>query len=333
MDLDTGDSCFSEEVFECIEEAAVTPSVERTYWRDGSLCREVLPAVHHQPAGLTYRQRNEARPDSANQIQTTVACIASGFHNVYYHWLLDFLPQLLLAKRCRLPVESIVVPRLSFQYQWDSIAALGLSEVVLEREPSLLEGDTLTMAISRSTQGLTPSPWVIPELRRAFLSPITLDLNLNGGQIGSEPAKSFYVSRKRSANRSVLNEHRLISPPIVDGMEAICSEDYSFSDQVKLFTSAKVIIGPHGSGLANMVFSDPGALVIELAGPRCGTPCFARLAQMCGHRHVTIENPRIAYRGMLDRFMAALHDKFCKWDFEVDVGHVQKAIDFEMSSQ
>lgn len=331
MDLDTGDSCFSEEVFECLEKAAVTPSGERIYWRDGSLCRELLPAVHHQPAGLTYRQRNETQPGSANDIRSTVACIASRFHNVYYHWLFDFLPQLLLAKRGRIPVESIVVPRLSFQYQWDSIAALGLSEVVSEREHSQLEGDILTMAISRSTQGLTPSPWVIPELRRAFLSPVTPELDLNGGQFDSAPARSIYVSRKRCANRAVLNEHRLISPPIFDGMEAICSEDYLFSDQVRLFASAKVIIGPHGSGLANMVFADPGALVIELAGPRCGTPCFARLAQMCGHRHVTIENPRIAYRGRLDRFMAALHDKFCKWDFEVDLGHVQKAIDFEMS--
>ena len=36
------------------------------------------------------------------------------------------------------------------------------------------------------------------------------------------------------------------------------------ADQILLFQSAEFIIGPHGAGLANLLFCEPGTKVIEL---------------------------------------------------------------------
>lgn len=44
----------------------------------------------------------------------------------------------------------------------------------------------------------------------------------------------------------------------------ICLEDWTVAQQIQLFASAKVIVGPHGAGLANLAFCQPGTQVIEI---------------------------------------------------------------------
>ena len=63
----------------------------------------------------------------------------------------------------------------------------------------------------------------------------------------------------------------------------------SFLDQVKLFRRAAVVIGSHGAGLVNMIFSEPGTLVIE---GTCSPPglmmAYVRLAHILGHYYHAI---------------------------------------------
>ena len=58
----------------------------------------------------------------------------------------------------------------------------------------------------------------------------------------------------------------------------------SLNDTMRLFRSAVMIVGPHGAGLSNMVFSEPGTVVIEGV---CNRPhvnlCFQREAYVLGH--------------------------------------------------
>ena len=49
------------------------------------------------------------------------------------------------------------------------------------------------------------------------------------------------------------------------GFETVYLETMSISDQVRLFQTAEFIIGPHGAGLANLLFCEPGTKVIEFA--------------------------------------------------------------------
>ena len=62
-----------------------------------------------------------------------------------------------------------------------------------------------------------------------------------------------------------------------------------FDEQVKLFRRAAVIIGSHGAGLANMIYSEPGAVVIEgFPSPPYMVLCFSRLALVLGHHYHAI---------------------------------------------
>ena len=62
-----------------------------------------------------------------------------------------------------------------------------------------------------------------------------------------------------------------------------------FDEQVKLFRRAAVIIGPHGAGFVNMIYSEPGTVVIEgFPSPPYIVLCFSRLALVLGHHYHAI---------------------------------------------
>jgi len=58
----------------------------------------------------------------------------------------------------------------------------------------------------------------------------------------------------------------------------------SLNDTMMMFHSAVLIVAPHGAGLSNMYFSQPGTYVVEGV---CDLPhpnlCFQRLAHILGH--------------------------------------------------
>ena len=59
----------------------------------------------------------------------------------------------------------------------------------------------------------------------------------------------------------------------------------TFTETMWRFNKAVLIIAPHGAGLANMIFSEPGTFVIEgLCPPPQTNMCFQRLAHVLGHR-------------------------------------------------
>ncbi len=61
-------------------------------------------------------------------------------------------------------------------------------------------------------------------------------------------------------------------------------------EQVHAFTAARMLVGQHGAGLANMVWMAPGSTVVEILPPvrPVVVGIFPRLAAACGHRYVRV---------------------------------------------
>ena len=47
-------------------------------------------------------------------------------------------------------------------------------------------------------------------------------------------------------------------------------KDFHFSDQVKIFSNAEIVIGLHGAAFANLCFCKPGTKVFELVTATSG---------------------------------------------------------------
>jgi capsular polysaccharide biosynthesis protein len=46
-----------------------------------------------------------------------------------------------------------------------------------------------------------------------------------------------------------------------------------------------VVLAPHGAGLSNIVFCQPGTKVIELFAPTYIPPCYRIISNICGLEH------------------------------------------------
>lgn len=183
-------------------------------------------------------------------------CFLLGGSRNYYHWMVDYFPRLsILGKADGLPV--LVNADLT-GFQRECLARVGVAEERLlpVPMPSIVDCADLVAPLAASDrQRLQPSAagW----LRDAFLAPAT-------GGFG----KRIYVSRRDADLRRVVNEDEFVAELRKFDFEVIVPGQMTVEHQARTFAEATVIVGPHGSGLTNIVFAPPRASVIELIAGR-----------------------------------------------------------------
>lgn len=73
--------------------------------------------------------------------------------------------------------------------------------------------------------------------------------------------KRIYVSRADADRRQVINEKEVVTLAEKYGFDSFEPGRLPFDEQVQLFHNAEVIIGPHGAGLTNIIFSNNAKIV------------------------------------------------------------------------
>jgi capsular polysaccharide biosynthesis protein len=64
----------------------------------------------------------------------------------------------------------------------------------------------------------------------------------------------------------------------------------NWSDQVAAFRGANLVVGPHGAGLSNLVFSAPGTTLIELTSGQIYNRCFEWISHVTEGTYVAIDS-------------------------------------------
>ena len=77
--------------------------------------------------------------------------------------------------------------------------------------------------------------------------------------------EKIYVRRENANYRNILNEADLIDKLKKNGFKIISTSQYEILEQINFFVNAKIILSPYGSGLANIVFCNPGTKVYEIS--------------------------------------------------------------------
>jgi capsular polysaccharide biosynthesis protein len=99
----------------------------------------------------------------------------------------------------------------------------------------------------------------------------------------AKPWRRLYISRKMG--RMMANERDLVAGLLARNFELIRLEDLPLMEQIRLFQEASYIVGPHGAGHANIMWSAPGTRILEVFHPSWMHPCYALLAKMRGIGH------------------------------------------------
>ena len=75
----------------------------------------------------------------------------------------------------------------------------------------------------------------------------------------------IYIRREDTSYRKILNEADLINKLRKEEFEIINPQHFEILEQMKIFSNAEVIISPHGSSMANLIFCQKGTKIIEIS--------------------------------------------------------------------
>lgn len=98
-------------------------------------------------------------------------------------------------------------------------------------------------------------------------------------------SRRIYVSRADTNRRRMKNEAELEAILEGRGFEIVRLSGLGLREQISIFRSADMVIGPHGAGFSNTLFCRPGTRVIELGTPFYLNSCFAAMAGELGLTH------------------------------------------------
>ncbi len=226
------------------------------------------PARHHPLLGL-FRSNP---PESLSGISLHLGSIGSGN---FYHFLNDVLARLALIEPWRSRCDHFLLTgeRTAEREAWLSAAGVPAERAVwLGARQSVrcaqLIATDLPMHTSRPT-------WrQVERLRRVF----------QHQPAAPEPALKLWISRRNAPQRDLKWEDDLIAR--LPGMLKVTLQDRTPAEQMALFASAHIVVGPHGAGLANLVWAPPGGSLVELFPASANVdPLYGRWAEVLGWRH------------------------------------------------
>lgn len=182
-----------------------------------------------------------------------VAVVATTLGAGYGHWLLEELPRMLTLP----PREGLrLIAHAQTPFQRAALALGQLPDAVIS--PKKFSHYACEQLIVPSLQGAGghPTPQSVA-LVREFTAPL-------GREGGGRRGEKIYITRQNARRRKLSNEAALWPRLEAKGFARVVLEELSWAEQIAAFRRARVIVAPHGAGLANLVFCEPGARVVEL---------------------------------------------------------------------
>jgi hypothetical protein len=196
----------------------------------------------------------------------TTAVIATTLGAGYSHWLLEELPRLLALK----PDDGLtLIAHAAHACNREAFALHGFTGKVLPAKREAHHSCELLLVPSLGQ--LTPTT---VQALDEFTAPLR--------QPSSPFGERLYISRENARRRRVANESELWAELAAHGFAKLHLEDLTWAQQISAFRAAKVIVAPHGAGLANLVFCRPGTKVIELFHRSYVNGCYWQLAALKG---------------------------------------------------
>ncbi len=217
--------------------------------------------------GLMNPRRNLEK-ETPLRFQGRLAVISSPGSENWYHWLLQVLPRLIILQKSGVAYDRIYINNLQHVWQKESLS-LVLSHLEIDPEKILtINGD----AIVQASELIVPSVPFIPNVRVGEPIPLWLKEELHriflrkpkNQPTSAASSKKIYIARRKASIRRISNEVQLIQKLKAKGFKAVFLEDLSPFEQAYLFHEAEVIVGPHGSGFANLIFARPGCVLVEI---------------------------------------------------------------------
>lgn len=246
------------------EDGHLVPELSKDVWGSqlhSALVRARLPAPRRLP-GLTL---SLVTPEATSN---------------YHHWTMDLLPRAGLVQRAGYRLsdfDQVLIKGARAPFQQEGLARLGIdpARIVRVDDHTHFRADRL----------------VVPSVRHDNTKVNLADMEfVRRLYLPEEPApatarRRLYIGRKDAAYRRVTNRSELLAELDSFGFEEIAMSKMSVPEQARLFSEAEIVIGPNGSALANLLFANRAATVVEFFAPAWVVGYNWMISANFGHRY------------------------------------------------
>ena len=228
------------------------PQADNFSWDDGNLTFSLdidLHSIAHEP--------------------TPGILLASPGHEIYGHWILDYAPRLFLTQLMDPILQQTLyfggIPRWAnffldaFFVKQSTIRIMPKRLLTYFPEVGMPSGTKQGFRIAQPINGIA---WKAVK-RYAESLTATSPCPIPDGK-----KSKIFISRKTwGSSREIINSARLEEIAKNRGYITICPEDFDIPTQAKIMRRSNIIVGEDGSGLHNIIFSEPGTVLGVISTP------------------------------------------------------------------
>jgi len=188
----------------------------------------------------------------------------------YYHWLIDVLPRLIILEKefNKSKDINLLVPDCNISYQKESLNCFFKNKKInlVSLYNNKFSQFKKIILCSNNENFEYLNYYLLSKLKK-----IILHHEKKKKFIFNKTFEKIYISRAdalKKNNRYLKNNLEIEKFLSKSGFKILILSKYSFLEQAMIFNRAKVIIGLHGAGFANIVFSKKKTKIIEITYPR-----------------------------------------------------------------
>ncbi len=239
-----------------------------------------------------YRRGVRAQPDTAtlewpripggaHMLPEAVSLMSATAPN-YAHWLTEVLPKAALWGRlgCSPEVPLLVDTGLHPNIMRTLELALPESQrIVLVPRNQVLAIQKLHDVTAPGHIPFEPRQGDCPPRSHGTFSGQALQMMIETvksslGLRDSDPQDQVIYIRRNSGARNIINREEMDAFVAQQGWTVVAPERLTFDEQVRVFHGAKMVIGPTGAAMANLLFARPGCRVGVMMSTHPATPYY-----------------------------------------------------------
>lgn len=229
-------------------------------------------------AGNLAPALHAARQVEPVKLNGQVVLMGTKGSNNYYHWMTDILPKFSVLEKAGIQTSGetrYVFTNITAKFQKETLKDFGINDNQLFKtnsQGSHIVADELVVPQMSNTMGFTMGDWLPEYMKKRYSLEST-----------TSQFRKILVSRNSEAShgRGIHNLHEFNQYFLERGYEIISPENYSVAEQARLFSEASRVAGPHGAGLTNLLFCQPGTTVYEFYGEHLA-PCYWAISELSG---------------------------------------------------
>lgn len=204
--------------------------------------------------GLDHFAYRQFRLPRCRDYQGSALLLACTGADTYFHWLTDALPRLeIFAKALgtdKAP-DWWVVNTINRAFVRESLALLGIPldrVVALDKTPHVRFSELYVPSLPCEASSGDAPPWIAQYLQRIFA------WSKRRGDSNYE--ENIFIDRSNSSTRRLILTAEDTSVLKKNGFSIVKMELLPIQKQFSLARNAKKIVGPHGAGFTNIIFSN-----------------------------------------------------------------------------